>query len=438
MSWRQITLILITLTTLLAVILLYLLGQALENTPRVPFPATASAEEVQLGRSAVKRTLRVITRAQPSADLQLSAAELEALPSLIARAYPTLHTRFQTRAEGLHLAISWHHQRWSLGRYLSVTALIPPSTEPRLSQVEVGKLRLPDALANLLLGPALDLLLGHRTRQALLDSVVLLQPSASSLTLRLTPPANPERHFSRLLERLRGWSGSEESLNGDWIAESYAVLLTEADKLEPQQWVSLTYFIAPLFRHVAATSPAGKEHLRARAAILALAIYLGDPRFEQLTGPVLTDQQRQIWPHRRTLLRQRADLRLHFIYSAAVQVLAAEGLSYALGELKELLDANPSGSGFSFADLAADRAGTLFAMRATADAEQARALLQRFDRPLREGDLMIGVKQLPEGIDATSFSSHFGDIASPPYQQLVAQIDQQLMTLRLYRGINPP
>ncbi len=142
------------------------------------------------------------------------------------------------------------------------------------------------------------------------------------------------------------------------IETYYQQLLNQAAQLEPRQWVSLTYFVAPLFRQVAANADFGDEHLHSRAAIMALAIYLGDPRFAELLGMTLQPPANRVSPHWRTLLRGRADLRLHFVYAAALQVLAEEGLSYALGELKELLDANRGGSGFSFADLAADRAGT--------------------------------------------------------------------------------
>ena len=50
--------------------------------------------------------------------------------------------------------------------------------------------------------------------------------------------------------------------------------------------------------------------------------------------------------------------------SAGIKLIADSGISFAAGEFKELLDALSGGSGFSFADLAADRAGTHFAKMA--------------------------------------------------------------------------
>ena len=46
------------------------------------------------------------------------------------------------------------------------------------------------------------------------------------------------------------------------------------------------------------------------------------------------------------------------------------GAAFSAGEYKELLDSNPYGSGFSFDDLAADRAGIRFAARLLAAAPE--------------------------------------------------------------------
>ena len=58
--------------------------------------------------------------------------------------------------------------------------------------------------------------------------------------------------------------------------------------------------------------------------------------------------------------RRRADWTRHFTLSGGLTVMSAVGPSDAAGLLKEELDAD-GGSGFSFGDLMADRAGTTFA-----------------------------------------------------------------------------
>ena len=79
----------------------------------------------------------------------------------------------------------------------------------------------------------------------------------------------------------------------------------------------------------------------------------------------------------RITLRGRNDLARHFWVSAALSVLSDESRSMTVGITKEMMDATPGGSGFSFVDLTADRAGTLFAVAATSNAESARNLQLR-------------------------------------------------------------
>ena len=114
--------------------------------------------------------------------------------------------------------------------------------------------------------------------------------------------------------------------------------------------------------------------LENRAALLALGILLGHSRLEQLVGQVMDERNwRRGAPLARTTLRGRHDWTKHFFVSAALTVLSAQAPSDAIGLFKEELDAG-RGSGFSFGDLMADRAGTTFALLATRDDAAARAL----------------------------------------------------------------
>ena len=79
------------------------------------------------------------------------------------------------------------------------------------------------------------------------------------------------------------------------------------------------------------------------------------------------------------------------------------GPAEAAGLAKELVDAH-SQSGFSFADLAADRAGIRFA-RGVIDKKLALPMLaQSFSVP----GFMPSTKDLPEGLTATDVAAQFG------------------------------
>jgi len=68
-----------------------------------------------------------------------------------------------------------------------------------------------------------------------------------------------------------------------------------------------------------------------------------------------------------------------------------------LGVFKEIDDSR-SGSGFSFADLAADHAGVKLAEIAVGSSRQAKILQQRMSTVIRETEYMPRVDHLPEGI----------------------------------------
>ncbi|HSF70826.1 MAG TPA: hypothetical protein VLA25_00930, partial [Methylotenera sp.] len=104
-----------------------------------------------------------------------------------------------------------------------------------------------------------------------------------------------------------------------------------------------------------------------RAAILALGIALGDQRLAKYVGlnrdSKLVQQAALLLEG--TTLRERGDWPRHFCVSAALAVLENPLVSDAGGLIKEQLDALTKGSGFSFCDFAADRAGIRFANAAT-------------------------------------------------------------------------
>ncbi|MBV7256287.1 hypothetical protein KCG44_05750 [Pacificimonas sp. WHA3] len=130
-------------------------------------------------------------------------------------------------------------------------------------------------------------------------------------------------------------------------------------------------------------------------------------------------------------LAGRRDLAMHFSLSAAL-ASGNSKLGEALGEWKELDDSLPGGSGFSFVDLAADRAGTRLGEALADPARTARAqgLLAR----AKPGDLFpMAALGLTEGISDAEFESRFGKLDSGQYKNAVARIDAELDRLPLYR-----
>jgi hypothetical protein len=172
----------------------------------------------------------------------------------------------------------------------------------------------------------------------------------------------------------------------------------------------------------------GDPLIENQSALLALAILLGDPRVETVVGPVLDDRLRELAGSRLNdvTLRGRRDWTKHFYVSATIALLACEGTSDKIGVLKEVLDAEEGGSGFSFGDLIANRAGILLARAATYNLDSARALQARLSVEFPIGAVFPEADDLPENLTAAELQSRYGGVDGVEYRRLVAEIERRL------------
>ena len=105
-------------------------------------------------------------------------------------------------------------------------------------------------------------------------------------------------------------------------------------------------------------------------------------------------------------------------------------MSDVIGLYKEIEDSR-SGSGFSFNDIAADRAGTRFGERAITNQSTARALQKLVSTGLSDADLMPPWSDLPESMPEDEFKKRFGGIDAPAYQLMLKEIDTRVDALRV-------
>jgi len=165
-----------------------------------------------------------------------------------------------------------------------------------------------------------------------------------------------------------------------------------------------------------------------RAAILALAVILGEERVAAVASrdidPSVLPEARAL--RQRVALYGRTDWPQHFWVSAGLTALADADRSIAVGLTKELMDATPGGSGFSFADLAADAAGNLFTLAATRDADSARAMQARVHAGVRVADFFPDVRDLPEGLSREELEQRYGGLGGAEMQRIVAEMRSRL------------
>jgi hypothetical protein len=165
-----------------------------------------------------------------------------------------------------------------------------------------------------------------------------------------------------------------------------------------------------------------------RAAILALGIALGDETLAKFVGLNRRSKlMRQAALLRKgTTLRGRGDWSQHFTVSGALAVLEDPLLSDAGGLMKEQLDALAKGSGFSFGDLAADRAGVLFAIAATNSEEDATAMQEFVIQHFDVSQILPPIADLPNSMTAENFRNEYGTVGSQAYRKKMLEIETRL------------
>jgi hypothetical protein len=176
-----------------------------------------------------------------------------------------------------------------------------------------------------------------------------------------------------------------------------------------------------------------------RAFLLALAIGLDDtqtlaaiPAAADVVAGIELPTERSM---RLTLLgeptvRGRRDLAKHFFISAYLASAYGADAAHAAGFAKEMLDAQGA-SGFSFADIAADRAGVRFATGVLKGQFALGSLANSF----KVETFMPPVDGLPEGFSAAQFRSEYGKKDAPKFLAELKEIDLRINGLPPYRRV---
>lgn len=177
-------------------------------------------------------------------------------------------------------------------------------------------------------------------------------------------------------------------------------------------------------------SSPGDAVMANKAAIVALGVILGEEKVARVARRRinLDDLKELRRLRKRITLQNRNDLSRHFWVSAALVVLSDEKRSTTVGIGKELMDAAPGGSGFSFVDLSADRAGIRFAVLATKDARSAQKMQTRIRQELQTHDFLPEVQDLPEGLTRDEFQQIYGGLGGAKTKQILQEIERRLST----------
>jgi hypothetical protein len=272
-----------------------------------------------------------------------------------------------------------------------------------------------------------DIALPNKQASTLLASVQEIQIVGDTARITVFPPPDVKAQLKqavRTLQASRFPPGEEERVG------HYYGLLVGMGGTPDGSPRSLSAYLIPLMAEASQRSVYTDAVSENRAAIWALVIYFSNGAFETLVGKLVSGQRPLVRSPYGIVLANRQDLMAHFLYSAGITLATQQGIGIAAGEFKELLDSGNGGSGFSFADLAADRAGIDFVNAATASDESARQLQRRIMASDGEADFFPDISGLTEGLSEEQFREQYGSVESERYRQQVERIDRRIAQLR--------
>jgi hypothetical protein len=196
----------------------------------------------------------------------------------------------------------------------------------------------------------------------------------------------------------------------------------------PARDIHLSGLMASVFALAEERSRNGDPRVENGSAILILAVYATHIDIAKIAP------EARAWEgvvYRTVTLNGRSDLAKHFIVSATLAAKLGGPVADAVGLYKEMSDAR-TGSGFSFNDIAANRAGMRFGEKAVGSLTSARTLQARVGAGITDSDIAPETADLPEYLSEAELERRFGGIDGPGYSKLMAEIERRVEAVRLY------
>lgn len=407
------------LGTLAAVcVLIVLFG--VSDHPDVQLGWTLSHDDILRAR----KILREGSKTPPDeiGTLELSKEDLNLAANYLLNRYSKSAVEISLKENKLKFIVTATLPENSLGKYLNITIRlgnVDGNPLPTVTKFKAGKLLLPSGIAGYLID--------YGIRHSALNDYFLLA-THQIRAVKIAPDKITITYFSNLDSLIQARQLLTSSPTNNAAFNDYQKKLAEIVGQHNPKWrLSFADLIKPLFALAYQRSSSNNPIAENKLAIIALNDYIN--QYE--THRFLTSNTQQT-PYYAAYMYKRSDLAQHFIGSATLTASMNGQVSKELGEEKELSDAD-GGSGFSFVDLAADKAGTRFGELATASPEKARKLQKALSEIKDYGDIMPDPRDLPEHMNESEFKARYGSINSPAYQQLSQQIDERIAAIPIYR-----
>ncbi len=406
-----------------AVILAALGIYATDNTPSITNTWHLTSQDIRRAKEIVGTTR---LRRRGVKKLVLNEKDLNIAASYILKPFVNAYSKISLGADKINFTFSIKLPNNLLGNYVNINfALFKQQDFPQIRNLSFGKLAIADEFA----GPVIENIIKHSQLNQYFILLgkhlkgIAIKPDQIVITYFMTPASYIEAQNFLLAhaEKSNLFAVYQRKLNDVLRTHNRRTRLSLADLLKP------------LFQLASQRSTPETAIEENRAIIYIVSAYVNS---RELFKFLSYDRRRRPIIYR-VYLYGRTDLAQHFMALAAITSSGSTYLAHLLGLEKEIFDSK-KGSGFSFVDLAADRAGMYFGKMATSSSENA----LKFQKAMAEIEnyraFMPEARDLPERMDEKEFKARFQSVYSPTYQSVLRKIDARIKASPLYAFQNKP
>jgi hypothetical protein len=388
---------------------------AVSDTPEVELDWTLTHDDVVRAKKILHEGAK--TKPDEIATIELSHDDLNLAANYLLNRYSKSAVRIGLKENKLKFIVSMTLPENRLGKYVNITFRLgneEGSQLPIITKFKAGNLLLPASLA----GFVINKLIEHSS----LNNYFILATRPIQ-SVKIDPNKITISYVSNLETLIQARNVLTRTDNSPALSIYQQKIADIIAHHDPAWRLSLAELLKPLFELAYRRSTLDNAIEENRLVIMAVNDYL-NKKF--LTTTKLPSGKQ--YP---AFMYKRSDLAQHFIGSAALTASIGNQASKVVGEEKELSDAQ-NGSGFSFVDLAADKAGTRFGEIATASPESARKLQLAMSSIKDYTDFMPDPSDLPEKMHEADFKNRYGSVRSAAYQELSNKIDARIAAMPLY------
>jgi hypothetical protein len=412
-----------------------LIYAVVDDEPQVLEAEQPTPQSLQQAKNTLKQFNRQLQQPVGRNVISIAPDQLTAIFALVSDIFKNITARQNSSDNDLIISATINLPKNPFGQYVNIKTFISADyAETDIARTSIGSLSISNQNAVALISRLVLWRAGEEFKAPEGDLVSDLSMRQGKLMVHL----NPQLDTRQLLENLK--SKGRQTLDvlipqGQFTeVQYYYDYLVRSTRYIQGSNISTSLFdyLKLALSEARRRSDLGDAQQENIAALLSVGLFVGDYELQRALTTLLKVKNLSKH-HSRVTLANRKDLNLHFIYSVVLTILADQGVTLSIGEIKEVSDSAKGGTGFSFVDLTADRAGVQLAEFAISNPSTARLLQDNIYKINTESGVFPDIALLQEGLSEEQFKKDYVNRKSADYRVVVSEIDRRIAALDIYK-----